>query len=218
MRRLVVGLLLAAIGLMGCSSSSPTNSSTRAPDGSGPTSEDDSTTTAQREQVNAPLVATDVERCEDVEVPQTSVEGSFSSIGRVPTDFTETLHRYIAENLETYGGGYFATSQGSTFVIAFTDDPAHHFARIAELTLEDGSTIGERPDLAFGVIQVEHSERDLFKYRDELVDGLADFEPNTGISESKNRLILYVADPPSNLFDSYEGVVPASALCFEQPK
>jgi hypothetical protein len=130
------------------------------------------TTVAAQPVATDPVVATPaaLARCSDVAPIETDVL-SDPARGDIDPVFHGVLLTYAAEHADTFGGLWLDRNAFGTVVMAFTDDPGSHRAALAarrpspddvyaidpppEIT--DDRPIGEW-DVAFDVVQVEHTE------------------------------------------------------------
>ena len=112
-------------------------------------------------------------------VPKSNVAPSVAGDGlfELPDPvFLAVVNTYVAEHENLFGGRWLDRDAGGTFVVAFTDEPAAHRRELSTRTPSTDDFVGYWPppqitdtrpigewDVAWDVVQVEHTELDLVR-------------------------------------------------------
>jgi len=178
--RSVVTFALAAAVLVACGEPGSQSQSWEpaGPSSSLPGVNDPSTSTAPAVTAEADddagSTADVLERCADVAQITTDVVNNNNAQSVTDPVFRGVVATYAEEHADTFGGMWTDRVAKGTFVLAFTDGPAAHLAALAERSpspddvhveepppeITDDRPIGEW-DVAFDVVQVEHTEAEL---------------------------------------------------------
>ena len=172
--------------------------------------------------------------CEDLPELGSAFEGKLSGRQNPDPIVLGVMATYANEHPDTYGGRWIDRDSGGVLVMGFTDDPEPHRAAILTRAPSPDDDVGMRPrppitdprplsernDVVIDVVRVRFSELEVEAMREELMGSIPweDWSDlgldGSGYDIKRQRVTLYLVNPPEGALDEIEERVPdPSVLC-----